>query len=167
MHLVNKFLVLPAQLPRGHDLNSSMNNPGYFSSVSFVQLTQSKMGVKTTVIGVYPKPDYHKLPVWYKEGEGNMHCDLYDKFMNSMSAEEREEFDKTTRKVQQEVSWYLVHQVFILSLLFEEIHVTWVCLHYLTLTYQCHCPHGPLPSSHAQYHMLSNGKNWLCSALSL
>lgn len=74
-----------------------------------VIFAESKMSARTTVslpttvIGVYPKPDYLQSPVWYKEGEGAFSCDLYDTFMNGLTDDERLAYQQSLLRAQKEV----------------------------------------------------------------
>lgn len=61
------------------------------------------MPVSTTVIGVFPKPDYLDIPVWYKEGAGQMDCDRYENFMQSLTAEQKAELEQKLEKAEKEV----------------------------------------------------------------
>jgi len=57
----------------------------------------------TSVVGVYPKPDYLPTPVWYKEGKGQFTTILYEEYMNSLSKLEKEELSQVMEKAQKEV----------------------------------------------------------------
>jgi len=57
----------------------------------------------TSVVGVYPKPEYLPTPVWYVEGKGQFTARPYEEYMNSLSLMEKEELRQVMEKAQQEV----------------------------------------------------------------
>lgn len=57
----------------------------------------------TSVVGVYPKPEYLPTPVWYKEGKGQFTARPYEEYMNSLSKLEKEELSQVMEKAQKEV----------------------------------------------------------------